>query len=74
MHSKCVHATTKENTRPTDKQQRRQRNKESTQRGKQAKDNTQRGIQTKKAHKGANMHVIKQTCYQAKEGVLEGQM
>ena len=26
------------------------------------------------AHKGANKHVIKKTCYQAKEGVLEGQM
>ena len=39
----------KRNTRPADKEKRKQRNKESTQRD-------------------------KQTCYQAKEGVLEGQM
>ena len=30
--------------------------------------------QTNERECGANKHVIKQTCYQAKEGVLEGQM
>jgi len=30
--------------------------------------------QTNEIQCGANKHVIKQTCYQTKEGVLEGQM
>ena len=36
--------------------------------------NTQRGKQRKESTQRENEHDIKQTCCQAKEGVLEGQM